>query len=92
VDIYTERANLLAYLATQFPAAIAFNDPDEPDWAVLYLETPRGQMSWHLAPWDLGLFSGHVHVMDSEEIVWDGHTTEEKYGRLRLLVADLVED
>jgi len=49
---YRERARLVAYLATQHPAVLAYADPDEPEWAVVYVHTPAGQMSWHIAPGD----------------------------------------
>lgn len=86
MDVYTERAHLAAYLAAQHPAVLAYSDPDEPEWPVLTVSTPVGQMSWHIAPADVGLF---VHVplvpADDPRAAWDGHTTEQKYERLRIL-------
>lgn len=43
-------------------------DPKEPDWPVVFIELPTGQVSWHMPP----------HARE-----WDGHTTEEKYARIR---------
>lgn len=43
-------------------------DPKEPDWPVAFIELPTGQVSWHLPQ--------HPNA-------WDGHTTEEKYDRIR---------
>lgn len=43
-------------------------DPSEPEWPVIYIELPTGQVSWHLPQ--------HEHE-------WDGHTTAEKYARCR---------
>jgi hypothetical protein len=56
-------------------------DPAEPDWPVLMIDTPYGQVSWHLKasemPADMPDYPGE----------WDGHTTPEKYERLAALVA-----
>jgi len=81
--VYRERAHLVAHLAAIYPSHIGPNDPSEPDWAVLTLETPTGQMSWHISPEDVDLFS-HVPTT-TDERAWDGHTTDEKYERLRRL-------
>jgi hypothetical protein len=80
---YRERARLVAYLATQHPAVLAYADPDEPEWAVVYVHTPAGQMSWHIAPGDVELFA-HVPKVtpDSPLAQWDGHDTPTKYERL----------
>lgn len=91
-NVYRERAALVAHLAAVYPSVIAYNDPAEPDWPVIYLDTPQGQLSWHLAPDDLDLF-GHVRISTVPgEIRWDGHDTPEKYRRLAALVAQRVED
>lgn len=81
-DVYRERAHLVAHLASIYPSTIGPHDPNWPEWSVVIVETPQGQMSWHVAPADLGLFR---HVRPSEANTWDGHSTEEKYARLRRL-------
>lgn len=43
-------------------------DPQEPEWPVVFIELPTGQVSWHVP---------------QHEVVWDGHTTEEKYQRIK---------
>jgi hypothetical protein len=55
-------------------------DPGEPDWPVLLVDTPKGQVSWHLTRKEadaagFGRYDG----------AWDGHSTGEKYDRLRRL-------
>lgn len=87
-NVYRERAFLVAHLATVYPSVISYNDPDEPDWAVIYLTTPQGQLSWHIAPDDMDLF-GHVLIIvaRSDAPAWDGHDTPEKYRRLAALTA-----
>ncbi|TMR11043.1 helix-turn-helix transcriptional regulator [Nonomuraea turkmeniaca] len=84
---YRERAYLVAHLAAQYFSAIAYNDPNEPEWPVIYIETPAGQLSWHLSPDDLDLFE-HVIRVTPESITWDGHSTEEKYQRLAKLTSE----
>ena len=82
--VYRERAHLLAFIASLFPSHIGYTDPSEPDWAVLIIETPAGQLSWHIAPDDLELFT-HVSTTSSMCRSWDGHSTDEKYRRVRAL-------
>ncbi|KAB7839476.1 hypothetical protein [Streptomyces mobaraensis] len=84
--VYRERAHLVAHLAALHPAHIGYTDPNAPDWAVVILETPAGQLSWHIAERDMGLFE-HVEPTNRICRTWDGHTTDEKYARLRALTA-----
>jgi hypothetical protein len=85
--VYRERAALVAHLAALYPAVIVSDaDPAAPGWSVIYVDTPQGQMSWHLDVDDLDLFS-HVPTVDDGP-TWDGHTTEEKYQRLAALTAE----
>jgi hypothetical protein len=46
-------------------------DPAEPDWPVIYIELPTGQVSWHVP----------AHSRE-----WDGHTTAQKIARIKLFV------
>ncbi|MEV5140351.1 hypothetical protein AB0K71_05920 [Streptomyces syringium] len=84
--VYRERAHLIAHLAALHPSHIGHTDPNAPDWAVVIIETPSGQLSWHIAERDLDLVE---HVMPTNRICrgWDGHTTDEKYERIRALTA-----
>jgi hypothetical protein len=43
-------------------------DPAAPEWPVVYIELPTGQVSWH---------------MPQHPVPWDGHDTAEKYRRCR---------
>lgn len=85
--VYRERAHFVALLACRYPSVIAYNDPDEPDWPIIYIRSPTGQMSWHISPADLDLFR-HVRRVHSEDPAarWDGHTTDDKYQRLVNLI------
>lgn len=79
LSIYRERAHLVAFLTTLYPSVGAYNDPEEPEYCVVYVETPVGQMSWHIHPDDMDLFEGLC--IDTDHM-WDGHSTREKYQRL----------
>lgn len=89
--VYRERAHLVAHLAAVHPSHIGYTDPDVPTWPVLTVETPTGQMCWHINPTDLDLFD-HVTWVDPVAIGWDGHTTEEKYQRLGQLAAQTAAE
>lgn len=79
LNVYRERAILLSGLATFQNACIAPAPDAEPGFKyILYIETPEGQLSWHIADADLDLFA---HVFRARSHEWDGHTTEEKYAR-----------
>lgn len=89
---YCERAHLVAFLASLYPAVIAYSDPAEPEWPVIYIITTAGQLSWHLSKDDLPLFP-HVPVVEPDNLLaqWDRHTTEEKYRRLGVVTARCAE-
>jgi hypothetical protein len=55
-------------------------DENEPDWPVLYIQTPAGQVSWHI-PQAERIYEPTPRRDWTQ--AWDGHTTEEKMGRLR---------
>lgn len=80
---YRERAALVAYLAAIYPAVIDYRE--DPEWPVVLIETPSGQLSWHFSREDAHL-AGFLPGVTHERKLWDGHTTEVKYERL----ADLV--
>lgn len=87
--LYRERAHLVAFLAACYPSALVPGaDPDEPGWPVLYVTTPRGQMSWHIDPLDRDLFANVPVVTGADAPTWDGHTTPQKYERLQELTAE----
>jgi len=84
MDIYRERAHFVAFLTKIFPATM-WADEREPNHPVVAIETVAGQCSWHINPADMDLFA---HV--TEQGVWDGHTTEEKYERLAQIGDDMA--
>lgn len=78
--VYRERACLIAHLTSLYPSVGCYNDPEAPEWLVVYVEMPVGQMSWHVAPEDVDLFEG-LCIVDQYE--GDGHSTDEKYEKLQ---------
>lgn len=90
-NAYRERNALVAAYAR---AAIALGwqayrskhdtkDPDwDPEWLdIIYIETPLGQLSWHIHASECLDFD----FLELRENAWDGHTTEIKYVRLSQL-------
>lgn len=68
---YDERTKLV-YSLLYRASTVGWNcgikiDPEEPDWPVIYIDLPTGQVSWH------------VKAYDGE---WDGHDNEEKAKRI----------
>ncbi len=52
------------------------HDPNEPDWPVLMIDLPTGQVGWHLPKDELqGNWSSYKKD-------WDGHSLEEKHCRI----------
>jgi hypothetical protein len=86
--LYRERAHLTAFLAACYPSVLA-PDTDDGEYAILYVGTPAGQLSWHVRIDDAEELLSHVQADDTAE--WDGHTTEEKYRRLEALVRAKAE-
>ena len=80
--LYTERAHLVALLAKDYPSAYV-EDTENDSWIIVYVDVPTGQLSWHISPEDQSLFSGVRFAPDTE---WDGHTTDQKYDRVRALI------
>lgn len=49
--------------------------PHYPGWPVLFLETPKGQMSYHFEEKYLGLIVDKIPRVDNYE--WNGHTSND---------------
>lgn len=45
-DVYAERNKVVTALAKLYPSGWGRVDTD-PDWLVLYIDLPTGQVSWH---------------------------------------------
>lgn len=81
---YEERNALVAALSKIFPAWRELHSQDDEAWDkdwmnIIYIDSPVGQLSWHIHTKELANFN---HLEFREGSSWDGHTTEEKYRRL----------
>lgn len=80
--VYQERANCaiaLARAARALGLNVGFGlDPKSPDWPVLFIDLPTGQVSWHLTV-EARRSAPDIRAYDG---AWDGHDTETKYRRL----------
>lgn len=61
-------------------------DPNEPDWPVLMIDLPSGQVGWHLPKNEL------IGTWPEYDQAWDGHNLNEKRQRLARFLADEPED
>lgn len=84
-QVYEERARLVAFLAACYPASWGTDADAGDDWRVILIDTPQGQLSWHISYRDVALFEASRVAPDGH--TWDGHTTVQKYLRLARLVA-----
>ncbi len=86
-SLHSEMAHVLAWLAALHPASAVItpaHDYDPGGMHVLYLVAGGSQMSWPIGRELLPLFR-HVPVVERTDprAQWDGHGTEQKYGRIR---------
>ena len=79
-DAYFDRNQAImamAKLAMQQGYKVGIShDPNSPDWPVLTIDLPTGQVGWHLPKEEL---LGEWPAYDKQ---WDGHNLQEKRKRL----------
>ncbi len=78
----------LASAVRQDDVWMAEHDPADatwdPEWRnIVFVLLPTGQVSWHIHDSEVPLFRFVRRVRDPLPPPWDGHTTEEKYQRIR---------
>lgn len=95
-NAYHERNMLVAALSKVYPAHTVQHSADdkdwEPDWrTIVCIHLPTGQATWHVHDSEVNLFD-HLPFIDGPVPCegWDGHTTEEKYERVRALRSGTV--
>lgn len=76
--VYRERNELVAFLSKVFPSHLA-GDEAAPDWPIVFIESPAGQLSWHV-PREYAL--SRLSHLPWGANSWDGHSSELKYERL----------
>lgn len=92
---YYERNALVAALAKVYPSKLARHSAEDGEWDddwryVVLIDSPAGQLSWHLHVSHMPLFE-HLDISPRHDL-WDGHTTVEKYERLASLCAKYDPD
>lgn len=91
---YRERNQLVALLAglakSELPgwhAWLGKHEEDslwDPEWMnIVFIETPAGQLSWHIHDSEMQFFTGLHPTLYKK---WDGHTLDVKYARIMYLV------
>lgn len=82
-NVYWERNQLVAYLTHTHAAYIYSENNKEIKWEgsyfLVFIILPEGQASWHVHKDELKYFA-HLSLLN---LPWDGHTTEQKYKRMR---------
>ena len=78
-ELYRELGHLVALLVKDYRGSYQ-EDPEREGWLIAYADLPTGQVSWHIPPADRDLFENARFAPD---VVWDGHSTAEKYARVR---------
>jgi len=57
-----------------YPSGIRFDEKEGPEWPVVVIDLPgQGEVAWHCKYYDK---------------VWDGHTVEDKYKRIKAYIGD----
>lgn len=84
-DAYFDRNQAvlaLAKLAKQQGYKVGIHkDPNEPDWPVLMIDLPTGQVGWHFPKTEL------IGVWENYDADWDGHNLEEKRRRMAQFIS-----
>lgn len=70
-EAFNERNMLALMMADRY-----YIDPEN-NWKVLVLFTPKGQLTFHVPP------DFETYNLRKVEPCWDGHTTEEKWDRVK---------
>ncbi len=73
----------LAKLAKQqgYPVGIK-QDPQQPEWPVIMIDLPSGQVSWHIPVTEL------IDFLPDYQGEWDGHTLQQKRERVKDFITD----
>lgn len=81
---YTERNQLVAFLSRLYKSHLCRHPDTDKEWEndwrwIVCIHSPAGQLTWHIHDSEKRHFK---HLALSAEH-WDGHTTPQKYARLK---------
>lgn len=84
-QVFWERTQLTLLLSKIFQAHLFRHDPHDKEWEKdwhwgVCIHFPTGQGRWHFHKSNKGFYT---HLKWKQKCKWDGHTTDEKYERLR---------
>lgn len=89
---YWERNQLVAALSKVYPAYLTKHEQNDKSWdedwrTIVTIKLPTGVTGWRQAAWHIhdSEIPNFDHLEYSFSIGWDGHTSEEKYKRLRAI-------
>ena len=84
MNVYSERSELVALLSRLWPSHLAIDDEVGTAYTVVCVHTPNGQAAWHINWKNERHLFPHLDEKEAHND-WDGHSTEQKYDRLRNL-------
>jgi len=81
---YTERNQLVAFLSKVYNSHLCRHPESDKTWEndwrwIVCIHSPNGQLTWHIHDAEKRHFK-HLNVKPEH---WDGHTTPQKYNRLK---------
>lgn len=80
-DAYFDRNQAVLALARLAKAqGLVVGVKEDPEWPILFIDLPTGQVSWHIAKKEL------VGEWPEYSGVWDNHTLEEKRERMKRFI------
>ena len=86
---YWERNQLLVLLSKIYPSHLCEHPDDDLYWDaewrwIVCIHIPNSQATWHIHDSEKHFFD-HLEIKDAH---WDGHTTKEKYERIKNIKND----
>lgn len=81
---YAERNQLVAFISKLYPSHLCRHPESDKEWEdawrwIACIHSPKGQLTWHIHQSEKKQFA-HLKEKPAH---WDGHTTAQKYARLR---------
>lgn len=83
-NAYYERNQLVAFISKLYPSHLSRHPESDKAWEndwrwIICIHSPAGQLTWHIHDSEKKHFK---HLKEKPEH-WDGHTTPQKYARLK---------
>lgn len=78
----------------KYPCGFRIN-PSEPNWLVIQIELPTGQVSWYFPTGQVSWHTPQYQATRDGQVSWDGHSVDERFNRIdafKTMVTQAVED